>query len=101
MAMKAAKDPFAQAVFTRVAMKVAYNGRRYKGFETCIDKNQAGNVSIEDKLFEAMERITLIKTRKGVDKDMLYAKAGRTDAGVSSSGNVIALNVRKITGKLL
>lgn len=93
------KDPFLNATFIRVAMKLAYNGRRYNGFETCVDKNQPNSVAVEDKLFEAMEKITMIKTRKGIEKDLNYAKAGRTDAGVSSTGNVIALTVRKITGK--
>jgi len=97
---KAVKDPFLTSAFIRVAMKIAYNGRTYNGFETTIDKNQLHTTAVEDKLFDALEKVTLIKTRKGIEKDLLYCKAGRTDAGVSSMGNVISLKVRKVTGRL-
>lgn len=96
---KLVKDPFANAQWTKVAMKVAYNGRKYFGFEKVLDKAQANSVTIEDKLFEAMSKVTMLRPDSSpLDKEYDYSKAGRTDAGVSAMGNVVSLRVRKMTG---
>ena len=67
-----------------------------QGFETCLDKNQLHTTAVEDKLFEALEKVTMIKDRKSLEKDLGYSKAGRTDAGVSAVGQVVSLRVRKL-----
>lgn len=98
---KLGKDPFTNAQYVKVALKFAYNGRKYYGFEKVLDKAQTNSITIEDKLFEAMSKVTMIKPEGSpLDKDLDYSKAGRTDAGVSAMGNVISLKIRKITGRL-
>ena len=67
-----------------------------EGFETCLDKNQTHTLAVEDKIFEALEKVTMVKDRKAHEA-VSYSKAGRTDAGVSSVGQVISLNVRVLT----
>ena len=95
-AVKPTKDPFLNAQYIRVAFKISYDGRNYNGFETCEDKKQEHTVAIEDKLFDALEKVTMIRDRKTIEKECGYSKAGRTDAGVSATGNVISLKVRKL-----
>ena len=88
----------------RVAFKLAYFGWKYHGFasqmsykddgsESDNPKAPLGNasvVTVEDVLFEALMRTKLIQS----PKTCAYSRCGRTDAGVSSTGQVIALNVR-------
>lgn len=71
-----------------------------QGFETTSDVNQPNTIAIEDKLFEAMEKVTLIKERRGIENTMNYAKAGRTDAGVSAIAQVISIKIRKLTNDI-
>jgi len=47
-----------------------------------------------------MEKVTMIKDRKSLEKELGYSKAGRTDAGVSAVGQVVSLQVRKLTRSL-
>ena len=96
---KAPKDPFLNAKYVKVAMRLAYNGQKYNGFETCEDKHQTHTLAVEDKLFDALEKVTLIRDRKTIEKECNYAKSGRTDAGVSASYNVISLKVRQVCGR--
>lgn len=95
---KRVKDPFLNAKYVKVAMRLAYNGQKYNGFETCEDKHQTHTQAVEDKFFDALEKVTLIRDRKTIEKECNYAKSGRTDAGVSASYNVISLKVRQVCG---
>lgn len=70
----------------RVAMKVAYLGHSYHGF---VVQEEIEN-TIEHQLFTALQLTRLVTDIESAD----YSRAGRTDKGVSSLGNVIALNVR-------
>lgn len=97
---KKVKDPFLNAKYVKVAMRLAYNGQKYNGFETCEDKHQMHAKAVEDKFFDALEKVTLIRDRKFIEKECNYAKSGRTDAGVSASYNVVSLKVRQVCGKL-
>jgi hypothetical protein len=94
------KDPFLNAKYVKVAMRLAYNGQKYNGFETCEDKHQTHTQAVEDKLFDALEKVTLVRDRKTIEKECNYAKSGRTDAGVSASYNVVSLRVRQVCGRL-
>ncbi len=66
----------------RVALKLAYFGTKFAGFQYQPDKR-----TVEGELFKAFEKI-------GIDpKKADYKCAGRTDAGVHALGQVIAVNV--------
>lgn len=81
-----------------IALKLAYLGRRYQGFEH--HKGEKTRLpTVEEKIWEALSKTKLIfpteGTENGVDwNGCNYSKCGRTDTGVSSFGQVIALNVR-------
>ena len=82
-----------------VALKVAYFGFSYQGFASQTgllnifnERKIASNTSdtVEDHIFRA-----LIRTRLILDPSTCnYSRCGRTDAGVSSTGQVIALRLR-------
>lgn len=77
-----------------IALKLAYLGKNYGGYEfqaTCT------RPTIEDELWQALVKACLIfpKDDRIVDFDSCeYSKCGRTDRGVSAFGQVIALRVR-------
>jgi len=77
-----------------VALKLAYLGRNYGGFEY----SQSGVLpSIEEELFKALTKARLIFPEDDKVFDLNnceYSKCGRTDRGVSAFGQVIALKVR-------
>ncbi|PHH71309.1 hypothetical protein CDD82_6593 [Ophiocordyceps australis] len=77
-----------------IALKLAYLGKNYGGFEF----QPSGNLpSIEEELWKALTRACLIfpNDNKLVKFDCCdYSKCGRTDRGVSAFGQVIALRVR-------
>ena len=88
-----------------VALKVAYFGLKYQGFasqtgllnlfnEIKFNSNTADTV--EDHIFRALIRTRLILDPKTCN----YSRCGRTDAGVSSTGQVIALRLRTSNQKL-
>lgn len=88
-----------------VALKVAYFGFKYQGFasqtgllnlfsEIKIASNTADTV--EDHIFRALIRTRLILDPRKCN----YSRCGRTDAGVSSTGQVIALRLRTSNKKL-
>lgn len=60
----------------RVALQVAYNGRNYHGWQ-----RQKGAVSVQEKLEQALSKVA--------DTDITVICAGRTDAGVHASGQVV------------
>lgn len=77
-----------------VALKLAYLGKNYGGFEF----QAAGNVeTIEEHLWKALVKAHLIfpKDPNVVDWSCCdYSKCGRTDRGVSAFGQVIGLRVK-------
>ncbi|KPM39305.1 hypothetical protein AK830_g7245 [Neonectria ditissima] len=77
-----------------IALKLAYLGRNYGGFEF---QPMATQTSIEEELWMALTKACLIfpKDERIVDFDCCeYSKCGRTDRGVSAFGQVIGLRVR-------
>ncbi|PNP59390.1 hypothetical protein THARTR1_00880 [Trichoderma harzianum] len=77
-----------------IALKLAYLGKNYGGFEFQAMGNQP---SIEEELWNALTKACLIfpEEEKLVDFDCCeYSKCGRTDRGVSAFGQVIGLRVR-------
>lgn len=105
---KSWKKPRSERIFdpakynTRlIALKLAYLGKRYNGFEY-----HAGNPTplstIEEELWKALNKARLIFP-KGAHplqpgdvnwEGMEYSKCGRTDKGVSAFGQVIGIRVR-------
>ncbi|KAM0555988.1 hypothetical protein ACHAPJ_005969 [Fusarium lateritium] len=77
-----------------IALKLAYLGKNYGGFEF---QAMANAPSIEEELWNALTKACLIfpKDERVVDFDCCeYSKCGRTDKGVSAFGQVIGLRVR-------
>ncbi|KAK7408227.1 pseudouridine synthase deg1 [Neonectria punicea] len=77
-----------------IALKLAYLGRNYGGFEF---QPMATQTSIEEKLWNALTKACLIfpKDERIVDFECCeYSKCGRTDRGVSAFGQVIGVRVR-------
>lgn len=79
-----------------IALKLAYIGKKYNGFEyQC-----SGLLStIEEELWKALVKACLIfpnpEKSNEVDWNVCeYSKCGRTDRGVSAFGQVVALRVR-------
>ncbi|KAF8105325.1 hypothetical protein N665_0158s0014 [Sinapis alba] len=70
-----------------VALKIMYFGKRFYGFSAEAQMEP----SIESEIFKALERTRLLV---GDKKDSNYSRCGRTDKGVSSTGQVIALFLR-------
>lgn len=65
----------------KVALKVAYIGTDFHGFQ-----RQPDNKTVEGELISALREANLIDDLK----DSGYAIAGRTDRGVHALGNVIS-----------
>lgn len=77
-----------------IALKLAYLGKDYGGFEFQAMANQP---SIEEELWKALTKSCLIfpGDERTVQFDCCeYSKCGRTDRGVSAFGQVIGLSVR-------
>ncbi|KAL7787781.1 pseudouridine synthase [Trichoderma ceciliae] len=77
-----------------IALKLAYLGKNYGGFEFQAMGNQP---SIEEELWKALTKACFVfpEDEKVVDFDCCeYSKCGRTDRGVSAFGQVIGLRVR-------
>ncbi|KAF5642823.1 tRNA pseudouridine synthase 3 [Fusarium sp. NRRL 52700] len=77
-----------------IALKLAYLGKNYGGFEF---QAMANAPSIEEELWNALTKACLIfpDDERIVDFDCCeYSKCGRTDKGVSAFGQVIGLRVR-------
>lgn len=70
-----------------VALKVMYFGKRFYGFSSEAQMEP----SVESELFKALETTRLLV---GDKKESQYSRCGRTDKGVSSVGQVIALFLR-------
>ncbi|EGX94232.1 pseudouridylate synthase 3 [Cordyceps militaris CM01] len=77
-----------------IALKLAYLGKNYGGFEFQAEGHQP---SIEEELWIALTKACLIfpENEKIVDFNICeYSKCGRTDKGVSAFGQVISIRVR-------
>ncbi|KAI4346563.1 hypothetical protein L6164_007449 [Bauhinia variegata] len=77
-----------------VALKVMYFGKRFYGFASEAQKDP----TVESEIFKALEKTRLLV---GDKKESQYSRCGRTDKGVSSAGQVIALFLRsnlKVSG---
>ncbi|UNI19846.1 tRNA pseudouridine(38/39) synthase [Purpureocillium takamizusanense] len=77
-----------------IALKLAYLGKNYGGFEFQAMGNQP---SIEEELWNALTKACLIfpEDERVVQFDCCeYSKCGRTDRGVSAFGQVVGLRVR-------
>lgn len=79
-----------------VALKLAYIGKNYNGFEY---QASGAASTIEEELWKALVRACLVfpdpARPNEVDWNVCgYSKCGRTDRGVSAFGQVIALSVR-------
>ncbi|KAM4059217.1 tRNA pseudouridine synthase domain-containing protein [Hirsutella rhossiliensis] len=77
-----------------IALKLAYLGKNYGGFEYSAMSNQP---SIEEELWNALTKAHLIfpEDERVVQFECCdYSKCGRTDRGVSAFGQVIGLRVR-------
>lgn len=83
-----------------VALKFAYLGRNYNGFEKQKDRTQLPTV--EEVLWRALKKAHLIlpevnsRTEEGevTWEGCEYSKCGRTDRGVSAFGQVIGIRLR-------
>ncbi|MBU1158369.1 MAG: tRNA pseudouridine(38-40) synthase TruA [Candidatus Thermoplasmatota archaeon] len=65
----------------RVALKVAYDGTNYFGFQ-----RQPGRVTVEGALVTALDKVGAISS----PRECGYRSSSRTDRGVSALGNVIS-----------
>ncbi|ESQ33382.1 hypothetical protein EUTSA_v10007608mg [Eutrema salsugineum] len=70
-----------------IALKIMYFGKRFYGFSAEAQMEP----SVESEIFKALERTRLLV---GDKKESNYSRCGRTDKGVSSTGQVIALFLR-------
>ncbi|XP_011621926.1 tRNA pseudouridine(38/39) synthase isoform X1 [Amborella trichopoda] len=80
-----------------IALKIMYLGQRFYGFASEGNKDP----TVESELFKALEKTKLLV---GDRKESNYSRCGRTDKGVSSVGQVVALflrsNLKEIEGWL-
>ncbi|EGS23775.1 pseudouridylate synthase-like protein [Thermochaetoides thermophila DSM 1495] len=77
-----------------IALKLAYLGKNYGGFEY---QGSANVPTIEEELWKALCRACLIWPENPDKVDFTpweYSKCGRTDKGVSAFGQVITIKVR-------
>ncbi|KAA6400817.1 MAG: hypothetical protein EZS28_003648 [Streblomastix strix] len=70
-----------------IAIKLLYDGEHYSGLAIQLHTKE----TIEEKIFDVLQRTKLIF---GGSKECFWAKCGRTDAGVSSFGQVVSLFIR-------
>nr|GMD55931.1 tRNA pseudouridine(38/39) synthase isoform X1 [Ipomoea batatas] len=70
-----------------VALKIMYFGQRFYGFASEAQMDP----TVESEVFKALDKTRLIFGNK---KELQYSRCGRTDKGVSSVGQVIALYLR-------
>ncbi|KAL2258138.1 hypothetical protein VTK26DRAFT_8674 [Humicola hyalothermophila] len=80
-----------------VALKLAYLGKRYGGFEYQAARGGPTLPSIEEELWKALVRSCLIWPEDPDKVDFSpweYSKCGRTDRGVSAFGQVIGIRLR-------
>jgi tRNA pseudouridine38/39 synthase len=71
-----------------IAIQFYYDGGDYSGLAQNV--GQDSDNSVERVLFEALQRAKLIESRETSG----YSRCGRTDRGVSSAGQVVALHLK-------
>lgn len=71
-----------------IALEIFYDGEKYSGLAESV--GQQSDNSIERALFTALQKCQLITSREQAK----YSRCGRTDRGVSSAGQVVALHVK-------
>ena len=76
---------------TRIALKLAYIGDRYHGFQI-----QPNVRTVESELFSALEKSGIVEDIK----EARYSGAARTDRGVHAAGQVVAFDAGTGFGKL-
>ncbi|PWW74743.1 tRNA pseudouridine synthase [Tuber magnatum] len=88
----------------RIALRIAYLGGNYTGFEYHANSPNPTN-TIEEHIFKALLKARLVPSNgiEGEEETVLgwpgdevaeYSKCGRTDTGVSAFGQVIGVRVR-------
>lgn len=77
---------------TRIALKLAYIGDRYHGFQI-----QPNVRTVESELFSSLETSGVVENIK----EARYSGAARTDRGVHAAGQVVAFNTTTRFGGLL
>jgi tRNA pseudouridine38/39 synthase len=81
---------FSSSLCRPVALRIAYTGNQYHGFST-----SDSLPTIEINLFNALQKSKLINK----NTQCAWAKSGRTDKGVSATGQTVSLYIRSaITG---
>ncbi|XP_077300327.1 tRNA pseudouridine(38/39) synthase [Arctopsyche grandis] len=80
------KFDFTKCNFRRILLRLGYFGKQYRGLAVQEDSTN----TIEHFLFKALQKSQLIPSRDKAN----YHRCGRTDKGVSASGQVISLIVR-------
>lgn len=70
----------------KIALRIAYDGRTFHGLAAQEDSDN----TIEAHLFNALTKTCLITSRT----ECGFSRGGRTDKGVSATGQVVALTVR-------
>ena len=71
-----------------IALRFFYDGASYSGLAQNV--GQENDKSIERCLFDALKKARLIESRETSN----YSRCGRTDRGVSSAGQVVALHLK-------
>ncbi|QDZ23391.1 tRNA pseudouridine synthase [Chloropicon primus] len=85
---------FTACPYVYVSLKLAYLGWAYHGFARLKHLEE----TVEEKFFNAVKRSRLIPPQCDPVADLDYSRCGRTDKGVSASGQVISLKLRGASG---
>lgn len=72
-----------------VALRLLYDGRPHTGFAQNVGRSD--DASVERAFFEALRKTDLLV---GTRESCGYSRCGRTDRGVSSNGQVVALRLK-------
>ena len=78
---------FEKAGIRKIALKVAYFGDKYYGFQYSPDVN-----TVEGEIFKALMKTKLVPSMDACK----FSRAGRTDKGVSGFGQVCSVYVRSV-----
>uniref|UniRef100_A0ACD5XQF6 Uncharacterized protein n=1 Tax=Avena sativa TaxID=4498 RepID=A0ACD5XQF6_AVESA len=70
-----------------IALKIMYFGQRFYGFAS----EAQTEPTVESEIFKALEKARLLVSGR---KESCYSRCGRTDKGVSATGQVISLYLR-------
>lgn len=85
---KTASKPPPQHRYRHVALRFYYDGAEYSGLAQ--NMGQENDQSVEKALFQALLKTRLVESRESSG----YSRCGRTDKGVSSAGQVVALRLK-------